>query len=39
MAGHCQDSNVKKALKGLERHCTYLKMLGSYPAALQKKML
>jgi chorismate mutase / prephenate dehydratase len=31
MAGHCLDVNVKKALKELEEHCTYLKILGSYP--------
>lgn len=33
MAGHCQDDNVKRALKGLEKHCTYFKLLGSYPLA------
>jgi chorismate mutase / prephenate dehydratase len=33
MAGHCQDDNVKKALRGLEKHCVYFKLLGSYPLA------
>jgi len=32
--GHCQDENVKKALKGLEGHGTYFKILGSYPIAI-----
>jgi chorismate mutase/prephenate dehydratase len=31
MLGHCQDTNVKKALKELARHSTFLKVLGSYP--------
>ncbi|MFH1854659.1 MAG: prephenate dehydratase [Candidatus Omnitrophota bacterium] len=34
MIGHYQDENVKKALKGLEEHCTYFKLLGSYPAGI-----
>jgi chorismate mutase/prephenate dehydratase len=29
--GHQDDQNVKKALKVLERHCVFLKILGSYP--------
>lgn len=29
--GHQDDLNVKKALKILERHCVFLKVLGSYP--------
>jgi chorismate mutase/prephenate dehydratase len=33
MAGHCQDDNVKKALRGLEKHCVFFKLLGSYPLA------
>ena len=31
IAGHQDDDKVKKALKELERRCTYLKILGSYP--------
>ena len=33
MLGHCENPNVKKALKELSRHCSYLKVLGSYPLA------
>lgn len=33
MLGHCENPNVKKALKELSKHCTYLKVLGSYPIA------
>lgn len=29
--GHYKDKKVKKALSELERSCTYLKVLGSYP--------
>lgn len=29
--GHQDDPPVKKALKALERHCNFLKVLGSYP--------
>jgi chorismate mutase/prephenate dehydratase len=29
--GHQDDLNVKKALKILERHCVFLRILGSYP--------
>ncbi|MCM8815395.1 MAG: prephenate dehydratase [Candidatus Omnitrophica bacterium] len=29
--GHKDDANVRKALKELERNCTFLKILGSYP--------
>jgi chorismate mutase / prephenate dehydratase len=31
IAGHQDDFKVKKALNELERKCTYLKILGSYP--------
>lgn len=31
MLGHYQDANVKKVLKELEKQCTLLKVLGSYP--------
>ena len=33
LAGHHQDSRVKKAIKELEDKCTFLKILGSYPTA------
>ncbi len=33
MLGHCENLNVKKALKVLSNHCSYLKVLGSYPLA------
>ncbi|OGW90735.1 MAG: chorismate mutase [Omnitrophica bacterium RIFCSPHIGHO2_02_FULL_63_14] len=31
--GHRAEARVKKALKALEAHCTFLKVLGSYPRA------
>ena len=31
IAGHCQDEPLVKALKELEKHCSFLKLLGSYP--------
>ncbi|MFA6129815.1 MAG: prephenate dehydratase [Candidatus Omnitrophota bacterium] len=31
ISGHQDDYKIKKALKELERRCTYLKILGSYP--------
>ncbi|MDD5408862.1 MAG: prephenate dehydratase [Candidatus Omnitrophica bacterium] len=31
ISGHQDDHKIKKALKELERRCTYLKILGSYP--------
>jgi len=31
MAGHCENQNVRKALSELESHCSFLKILGSYP--------
>lgn len=34
MAGHCENANVKKALKELEKHCVFLKILGSYPSGV-----
>lgn len=33
LAGHIEQKNVKMALKELERNCSYLKVLGSYPVA------
>lgn len=29
--GHCDDKPVKDALHELEKHCTFVKVLGSYP--------
>ncbi len=34
MVGHYQDANVKKSLKEIERHCTFSKVLGSYPVGM-----
>ncbi|MGJ8677375.1 MAG: prephenate dehydratase [Akkermansiaceae bacterium] len=31
LAGHCQDSDVAGALTELEKHCSLVKILGSYP--------
>ncbi|PIQ90404.1 MAG: prephenate dehydratase [Candidatus Omnitrophica bacterium CG11_big_fil_rev_8_21_14_0_20_41_12] len=31
ISGHQDDAKIKKALNDLERRCTYLKVLGSYP--------
>jgi chorismate mutase / prephenate dehydratase len=31
VAGHCQDERVQTALRGLEQHCSFVKVLGSYP--------
>ncbi len=31
ICGHKDDAKIKKALNELERRCTYLKVLGSYP--------
>lgn len=33
ISGHKDDAKIKKALNELERRCTYLKVLGSYPIA------
>lgn len=29
--GHCEGKRIKKALKELEKHCIFIKVLGSYP--------
>src|SRR5215475_2438413 len=29
--GHCEDDLVKQAIRELEQHCTFVKVLGSYP--------
>jgi chorismate mutase/prephenate dehydratase len=31
--GHCEDPKLARALKMLGEHCSYLKVLGSYPAS------
>lgn len=31
--GHCEDAAVQKALSELEKHCNFVKILGSYPDA------
>jgi chorismate mutase/prephenate dehydratase len=31
MQGHIKDKKLKRSLRQLEKHCTYLKILGSYP--------
>ena len=33
LQGHHNDARVKKAIAGLSKHCTFLKVLGSYPKA------
>jgi chorismate mutase / prephenate dehydratase len=29
--GHCDDQPVRAAIADLEEHCTFVKVLGSYP--------
>ncbi|MBV9673419.1 MAG: ACT domain-containing protein, partial [Verrucomicrobia bacterium] len=29
--GHCEDPRIKRAISDLEQHCTFVKLLGSYP--------
>lgn len=31
LAGHCDDESLKEALGALEKHCSMVKILGSYP--------
>ncbi len=31
MVGHCEDQKLLKALEELEKHCSFVKLLGSYP--------
>lgn len=33
LAGHCEDDKVAQALEELNRHCSMVKLLGSYPDA------
>ena len=32
IAGHCEDEPVTKAIEQLSKHCSFVKLLGSYPA-------
>lgn len=34
MTGHSENQNVKEALSELEKHCSFLKILGSYPVGI-----
>ncbi len=31
--GHHNEARIQKAMSGLERHCTFFKVMGSYPKA------
>ena len=31
LAGHCENDQVSSALEELEKHCSLVKLLGSYP--------
>jgi chorismate mutase/prephenate dehydratase len=33
LGGHCEDAKVANALKELRNHCSFVKLLGSYPDA------
>jgi chorismate mutase/prephenate dehydratase len=33
LSGHCQDPVVKNGIEELEKHCSMVKLLGSYPDA------
>jgi chorismate mutase/prephenate dehydratase len=35
LAGHCENSEVKEALNELEKHCSMVKLLGSYPDVME----
>jgi chorismate mutase/prephenate dehydratase len=35
LAGHCQDEKVANALNELRNHCSLVKLLGSYPDAVE----
>lgn len=32
VAGHCEDSDLADVIRQLEKHCSFVKVLGSYPA-------
>jgi len=34
LEGHVSDPNIQHALKAVEEHCTFLKVLGAYPVAV-----
>jgi chorismate mutase/prephenate dehydratase len=33
MEGHIKEPRIKRSIDELEKHCSYMKLLGSYPAA------
>ncbi len=35
LGGHCEDDSVAQALEELRRHCSLVKLLGSYPDAVE----
>lgn len=35
LGGHCEDAAVAQALEELRRHCSLVKLLGSYPDAME----
>ncbi len=35
LAGHCADTELKDAISELEKHCSMVKLLGSYPDVLE----
>jgi len=35
LAGHCQDEKVSNAIDELKKHCSLVKLLGSYPDAVE----
>ncbi len=37
MQGHIKNKKIKQALRQLEKNCTYLKMLGSYPVSTDER--
>lgn len=32
LAGHCEDTDFARVIEQLEKHCSFVKVLGSYPA-------
>jgi chorismate mutase/prephenate dehydratase len=35
LAGHCDDPELKNAIEELEKHCSMVKLLGSYPDSVE----
>jgi chorismate mutase/prephenate dehydratase len=35
LAGHCEDEKVSNAINELKKHCSLVKLLGSYPDAVE----